>query len=95
MDLIRGIVKAVSTIVTSLNEQKVLMKGNNHITNVVAISLVKDSNIGNFLKSIYVILGTNEAVTMQLKRLWKLKIIRSLKTCRPLDTEKFFQKDYY
>jgi chaperonin GroEL len=64
MDLRRGILLAVDTIVASLKEQAVPIKGKDQITNVATISANGDSKIGNILGGIFEKLGPNATITV-------------------------------
>jgi chaperonin GroEL len=64
MDLRRGILMAVDTIVASLKEQAVPIKGKDQITNVATISANGDSKIGNILGGIFEKLGANATITV-------------------------------
>ena len=64
MDLRRGILMAVDTIVASLKEQAVPIKGKDQVTNVATISANGDSKIGNILGGIFEKLGPNATITV-------------------------------
>jgi len=64
MDLRRGILLAVDTVVASLKEQAVPIKGKQQIANVATISANGDTKIGNILAGIFDKLGPNGTITV-------------------------------
>jgi chaperonin GroEL len=64
MDLRRGILLAVDTIVEGLKEQAVPVKGKDQITSVATISANGDTKIGNILGGIFEKLGANGTITV-------------------------------
>ena len=64
MDLRRGILLAVDTVVASLKEQSVPIKGKEHIASVATISANGDAKIGNILAGIFEKLGPNGTITV-------------------------------
>jgi len=64
MDLRRGILLAVDTVVDALKEMSVPIKGKDQITNVATISANGDTKIGNILGGIFEKLGPNGTITV-------------------------------
>ena len=65
MDLRRGILMAVDTVVAELKNLTVDIKGKDQIASVATISANGDTNIGNILASIFDRLGANGTITVQ------------------------------
>lgn len=65
MDLRRGILMAVDTVVAELKNISTSIKGKQEIANVATISANGDANIGNILASIFDKLGANGTITVQ------------------------------
>jgi chaperonin GroEL len=64
MDLRRGILLAVDTVVEALRSQAHPIKGKDQIANVATISANGDAKIGNILAGIFEKLGANGTITV-------------------------------
>jgi chaperonin GroEL len=64
MDLRKGIMMAVDTVVAELKNLSVPIKGKEQIKNVATISANGDSNIGEIIANIFDKLGNNGTITV-------------------------------